>query len=143
MTTEQICKQLKRLSIERRPEACLGCELHPTCKSSVHGCEVMIKAIALITVQEEQIERGEAQHPALRRNRGAAAMRKRLQNARHAVGLTQQEMADRLGVGLRHYKKIESGETLGSVSIWDAIEDIVAVNQRDLREIYHGKEDSP
>lgn len=70
-------------------------------------------------------------------------MRKRLQNARHAVGLTQQEMADRLGVGLRHYKKIESGETLGSVSIWDAIEDIVAVNQRDLREIYHGKEDSP
>ena len=39
-------------------------------------------------------------------------MRENLKNARKAAGMTQQQMADKLGIGLRHYKKIESGETL-------------------------------
>ena len=69
-------------------------------------------------------------------------MRKILQSARKAAGLTQQAMADKLGVGLRHYKKIESGETLGSVPLWDDLEDILGINQRVLREIHPGKEDS-
>ena len=69
-------------------------------------------------------------------------MRKNLQSARKAAGLTQQAMADKLGVGLRHYKKIESGETLGSVPLWDDLEDILGINQRVLREIHPGKEDS-
>lgn len=69
-------------------------------------------------------------------------MRKNLQSARKATGLTQQAMADKLGVGLRHYKKIESGETLGSVPLWDDLEDILGINQRVLREIHPGKEDS-
>lgn len=69
-------------------------------------------------------------------------MRENLQAARKAVGLTQQSMADKLGVGLRHYKKIESGETLGSVPLWDDLEDILGVNQRVLREIHPGTRDS-
>lgn len=69
-------------------------------------------------------------------------MRKNLQVARKAAGLTQQTMADKLGVGLRHYKKIESGETLGSVPLWDDLEDILGINQRVLREIHPGKEDN-
>ena len=37
-------------------------------------------------------------------------MRKNLQTARKAAGLTQQEMADRIFVTLRHYKYIEAGK---------------------------------
>ncbi len=56
--------------------------------------------------------------------------------------MTQQAMADKLGVGLRHYKKIESGETLGSIPLWDDLEDLLEVNQRVLREIHPDREDS-
>lgn len=56
--------------------------------------------------------------------------------------MTQQQMADKLEIGLRHYKKIESGETLGSIPLWDAMEDILKINQRVLREIHHDKEDN-
>ena len=69
-------------------------------------------------------------------------MRDNLKNARKAAGLTQQAMADRLHVGLRHYKKIENGETLGSIDLWDKLEDITGIHQRILREIRLGKEDS-
>ena len=69
-------------------------------------------------------------------------MRENLKNARKAAGLTQQAMADRLGIGLRHYKKIESGETLGSVPLWDDLEDVLGINQRVLREIHPDKEGS-
>ena len=70
-------------------------------------------------------------------------MRQNLKNARHTAGLTQQQVADRLGIGLRHYKKIESGETLGSIAIWDALEDLFGIPQRTLRETRRGQEDSP
>lgn len=69
-------------------------------------------------------------------------MRRNLQAARKAAGMTQQAMADKLGVGLRHYKKIESGETLGSIPLWDDLEDLLEVNQRVLREIHPDREDS-
>ena len=70
-------------------------------------------------------------------------MRENLRSARKSAGLTQQALADKLGVGLRHYKKIESGETLGSIGIWDDLEDLLIVNQRALREIHPGKEGNP
>ncbi len=60
-------------------------------------------------------------------------MREKLKAARKAAGLTQQNMADRLNTSLRHYKAIESGERLGSIQIWDMLEDILNVNQRILR----------
>ena len=69
-------------------------------------------------------------------------MRENLKNTRKAAGLTQQAMADKLHVGLRHYKKIESGETLGSIDLWDKLEDLLDVNQRVLREIHPDKEGS-
>ena len=69
-------------------------------------------------------------------------MRKNLKEARRKAGMTQQQMADRLEIGLRHYKKIESGETLGSISLWDDMEDMLGANQRVLREIHPGKEDN-
>ncbi len=69
--------------------------------------------------------------------------RERLKEARQKAGMTQQQMADKLDIGLRHYKKIESGETLGSIPLWDDIEDILKINQRVLREIHLDKEDNP
>lgn len=61
-------------------------------------------------------------------------MRKKLQAARKEKGMTQQQMAEYLHVGLRHYKKIESGETLGSIEVWDKLEDLLGIPQRKLRE---------
>ena len=62
-------------------------------------------------------------------------MREVLKTKRKEHSLTQQKLADKLGVGLRHYQKIESGDTNGSFEIWDALEDILGLHQRKLREI--------
>lgn len=61
-------------------------------------------------------------------------MRFRLQAARKAAGLTQQALADKLGLALRHYQKIEYEEVNGSFEVWDALEDLLGVHQRILRE---------
>ena len=72
-------------------------------------------------------------------------MRKNLKKARRSAGLTQQQIADKIGITLRHYQKIEYAETLGSISIWDSLEDLLGIHQRKLREIQeknHDKEAS-
>lgn len=72
-------------------------------------------------------------------------MRENLKKARQEAGMTQQQMADRLGIGLRHYKYIEAGKVIGSIQIWDDLEDITGIHQRKLREIsekHPDKEDS-
>ena len=60
-------------------------------------------------------------------------MRENLKQACKAAGLTQQQMADRLGLTLRHYQKIEYEEISGSFEVWDALEDLLGVRQRILR----------
>lgn len=62
-------------------------------------------------------------------------MRTNLKEARKARGLTQQAVADRLHTSLRNYQAIESGERMGSIEIWDELEDIFGISQRKLREI--------
>ena len=62
-------------------------------------------------------------------------MRKNLKEARAAAGLTQQQMADKLGLTLGHYQKIEYNKLNGSFEVWDALEDILGIHQRILREI--------
>lgn len=47
MTPEEL-RQLHRLAIERRPEACLGCGLEHNCFVCVHGCAVIHKALRLL-----------------------------------------------------------------------------------------------
>lgn len=69
-------------------------------------------------------------------------MRKNLKEARQRAGMTQQQMADRLDVGLRHYKKIESGDTLGSIGVWDKLEELLNIHQRKLREISENHRDT-
>lgn len=62
-------------------------------------------------------------------------MRENLKTARKAAGLTQQAMADKLGISLRYYQRIEAGENNGAFEVWDALEDLLGVHQRILREI--------
>lgn len=62
-------------------------------------------------------------------------MRANLKKARHDAGLTQQQMADALGIGLRYYQHIEKGDRTGDFDIWDTLEEITGVHQRKLREI--------
>lgn len=60
-------------------------------------------------------------------------MRENLKSARRAKGMTQQAVADYLGITLRHYQKVEYEEVKGSFEIWDALEDLLGVHQRILR----------
>lgn len=61
-------------------------------------------------------------------------MRENLKRARKEKGLTQQEVADRLDISLRYYQQIEQGARTGDYTIWDTLEDIMGVHQRELRE---------
>ena len=61
--------------------------------------------------------------------------RERLKEARQKAGMTQQQMADRLGISLRYYQNIEEGSRTGSFALWDMLEDITGIHQRILREI--------
>lgn len=70
-------------------------------------------------------------------------MRKTLIKARKDKKLTQKQVSEILKVGERHYKKIESGDTLGSVTLWDILEDLFGINQRVLRENHPGKANNP
>lgn len=62
-------------------------------------------------------------------------MRENLKAARKEKGLTQQAMADRLGISLVYYQKIEAGDRTGDFTIWDDLEDITGIHQRILREV--------
>ena len=61
-------------------------------------------------------------------------LRENLKRARKEKGLTQQQTADLLEIGLRYYQKIEAGDRTGDIKIWDALEDILGKHQRILRE---------
>lgn len=61
-------------------------------------------------------------------------MRQRLKEARLAAGLTQEQVAEELGIGIRQYQRIEAGTSNGDYRHWDALEDLLGVHQRKLRE---------
>ena len=60
-------------------------------------------------------------------------MRENLKDARKAAGLTQQQVAEHLGISERYYRFIESGARDGDFGIWDSLEDLFGVHQRILR----------
>lgn len=61
--------------------------------------------------------------------------REKLKKARKDAGLTQQQMADMLGISLRYYQNIETGDRTGDFALWDTLEDITGIHQRILREL--------
>ena len=73
-------------------------------------------------------------------------MRKNLILARKSKKWTQEQTAEKLGISFRQYQRIESGESQGTIELWDKIEDLFLLTSRYLRgipAIGHGKEDSP
>lgn len=70
-------------------------------------------------------------------------MRAALKAERKRKGLTQQAMADALGISLRYYQNIEAGDRDGDFQIWDALEDITGIHQRTLRAQDPCKEGNP
>ncbi len=61
-------------------------------------------------------------------------MRNILRGARKMLELTQEKMAEKVGVSLRYYQQIEQGTRTGNFEIWDALEDVTGIHQRSLRE---------
>ena len=61
-------------------------------------------------------------------------MREKLKQARKAAGMTQQQVADYLGITVVAYKRIEYGQRIGKIKMWDRLEDLFKVHQRVLRE---------
>ena len=59
--------------------------------------------------------------------------RERLRAERMARGMTQQRVAEELGMSLRNYQAIEAGSVMGRIGTWDALEDLLGVSQRELR----------
>lgn len=60
-------------------------------------------------------------------------MRNNLKVARRNAGLTQQQVADKLKISLQYYQKLEQGERVGAVELWDTLEDLFGIHQRILR----------
>lgn len=60
-------------------------------------------------------------------------MRENLRAARKAKGMTQQQVADAVGLSLIGYQQIERGVRIGKIETWDKLEDIFEVHQRILR----------
>lgn len=61
-------------------------------------------------------------------------MRPNLKAARKAAHMTQQQVAERLGISLRYYAHIEAGTRTGDFGIWDSLEDLFKTHQRVLRQ---------
>ena len=57
-----------------------------------------------------------------------------LKSAREKANMTQNQVAQHLQISVRMYKFIESGDRIGSIELWDKLEDIFNIHQRILRE---------
>lgn len=61
-------------------------------------------------------------------------MRTILKQERKRLGLSQQAMANKLGISLRYYAMIEQGVRTGDFEIWDELENITGIHQKKLRQ---------
>ena len=68
--------------------------------------------------------------------------RETLKKARLDAGMTQQQVADALGISLRYYQNIEQGSRTGDFELWDSLEDLFKIHQRVLRGNHPCKEES-
>ena len=61
-------------------------------------------------------------------------MRKNLIDARKTFGLTQNNVAQKLGVTTRHYQMIEAGTSDGSVQVWYKLKALFSITIDELLE---------
>lgn len=57
----------------------------------------------------------------------------KLYYVRKNSGLTQKQVAEYLGISVKAYQRIEYGTRGSKVQIWDKLEDLFQVPQRELR----------
>jgi DNA-binding XRE family transcriptional regulator len=62
-------------------------------------------------------------------------MRLTLKQARIDADKTQKEIAKEIGISERYYQHIESGTREGKGRIWDRLQDLFGIDQKDLRKI--------
>ena len=55
-------------------------------------------------------------------------------NRQDGEGYDAAASGEHLGISLRHYQRMESGEIIGFVELWDDLEDLFSIHQRKLRE---------
>ncbi|MDO4560785.1 MAG: helix-turn-helix transcriptional regulator [bacterium] len=60
-------------------------------------------------------------------------MRHNLKQARRAIGMKQREVAQALGITIRYYQKIEAGDHEGRCALWDKLQELFGLDQRELR----------
>lgn len=63
-------------------------------------------------------------------------MRKNLKEARKRAGMTQKQVAEYLGITVRAYQQIETGDYQVKIEHWDKLEDLFCIHQRKLRELF-------
>lgn len=61
-----------------------------------------------------------------------------LLQARLSCKLTQEQLAQKLGISKQQYSRIENGLQNGSIEMWDILEDIFHIPQRELRDKENG-----
>ena len=66
-------------------------------------------------------------------------MRNVLKQARQRQNMTQQQVAKYLGISIRYYQHIEVGTRNGDFEVWDALEDLFKIHQRELRVISYNR----
>lgn len=67
-------------------------------------------------------------------NKERVKIRTLLKTKRQNKGLTQAEVAKYLGIATNSYQAIELGIRQGSIAVWDKLEDLFEIPQRQLRE---------
>jgi hypothetical protein len=51
---EELTRMLRRLAIEKRPFACIGCGLEHRC--SLHGCAVLLRTAEILNTMTEEAD---------------------------------------------------------------------------------------
>jgi transcriptional regulator with XRE-family HTH domain len=67
-------------------------------------------------------------------------MRKNLINAREGAQLSPREISKLLGITERFYRYIENGDREGKGYIWDRLQDLFHIDQKELRRVSQTKE---
>ena len=62
-------------------------------------------------------------------------MRQLLRASRAKAGKTQKEIALSIGISERYYQHLEAGTREGKGAIWDQLENLFDLPQRDLRKV--------
>lgn len=52
-------------------------------------------------------------------------MRENLMNARKSKGYIQMQLAEQLGITMRHYQALEAGTSDGSIKVWEKLKTIL------------------